>query len=69
MPEFGRFDAEFSPLGKNFVDQAFAETKLKNALLIDAINQTGRNCSLEKPPAMHYLGSRNRVHQSTNRRI
>ncbi|MCY1671926.1 hypothetical protein OVA07_13035 [Novosphingobium sp. SL115] len=38
-------------------------------LLIDAINQTGRNCALEIPRSMHYFANHNAIQPRPIRRI
>jgi hypothetical protein len=55
------------PLGQRF--PADLESAIKQSPLIEAINQTGRICSLEIAWALHYLEPRIPVHQSKTRRI
>lgn len=45
------------------------EWTINVGLLIEAVNQTGRICSLEKWLLMHYLANHTTVHPSTTRRI
>jgi hypothetical protein len=55
------------PLGQRFPEEL--KSAINHPPLIEAINQTGRICSLENAGAMHYLQPRIPVHQSTTRRI